>query len=115
MVRSRVGLLLLTVLWACGDSGTEPDPDAETGSVAVTAVTTGTDLDTEYGVTIGSLSGTVPANGSVTIANVPVGAATVQLTGVATNCAVTGRSPPATSNGPPGTACISENVTDRAG
>ena len=60
MVRSRVGLLLLTVLWACGDSGTDPDPDAETGSVAVTAVTTGTDLDTEYGVTIGSLSGTVP-------------------------------------------------------
>ena len=90
MVRSRVGLLLLTVLWACGDSGTDPDPDAETGSVAVTAVTTGTDLDTEYGITIGSLSGTVPANGSVTIASVPVGAATVQLTGVAANCAVTG-------------------------
>ncbi len=91
MVRSCVSLLLLTVLWACGsDTGTDPDPDAETGSVTVTAETTGTDLDSEYGVTIGSLSGTVPANGSATIANVPVGAATVQLTGVATNCAVTG-------------------------
>ena len=89
MVRSGISLLLLTVLWACGgDSGT--DPDAESGSVTVTAVTTGADLDTEYGVTIGSLSGAVPANGSVTIENVPVGAATVQLTGVATNCAVTG-------------------------
>ena len=62
----------------------------ETGSVTVTAATTGEDLDSEYGVTIGSLSGTVPANGSVTIANVPVGAATVELTGVATNCTVTG-------------------------
>ena len=90
MVRSRISLLLLTVLWACGDSGTDPDSDAETGSVTVTAETTGADLDSEYGVTIGSLSGTVPANGSVTIANVPVGAATVQLTGVAPNCAVTG-------------------------
>ena len=92
MVRSPFCLLLLTLLWACGDGGTDPDPDAaaETGSVAVTAVTTGADLDAEYGVTIGSLSGTVPANGSVTIANVPVGAATVQLTDVATNCAVTG-------------------------
>ena len=92
MVRSRISLLLLTVLWACGDSGTDTDTDseAETGSVTVTAATTGADLDSEYVVTIGSLSGTVPANGSVTIANVPVGAATVQLTGVATNCAVTG-------------------------
>ena len=50
----------------------------ETGSVTVTAATTGEDLDSEYRVTIGSLSGTVPANGSVTIANVPVGAATVE-------------------------------------
>ena len=56
----------------------------------MTAATTGEDLDSEYGVTIGSLSGTVPANGTVTIANVPVGAVTVQLTGVAANCAVTG-------------------------
>jgi hypothetical protein len=93
MIRSRTPLLLLTVLWACGgDGGTDPDSDseAETGSVTVTAVTTGADLDTEYGVTIDSLSGTVPANGSVTITNVPVGAATGQLTGVAANCAVTG-------------------------
>ncbi len=91
MIKFRFHLLLLPLLWACGgDTGTDPDAAAETGSVAVTAVTTGTDLDSEYGVTIGSLSGTVPANGSVTIANVPVGAATVQLTGVAPNCAVTG-------------------------
>ena len=67
MIRSRISLLLLTVLWACGGTGTDPDPDAdsgsgtETGSVTVTAVTTGADVDTEYGVTIGSLSGTVPA------------------------------------------------------
>ena len=97
MVRARMGLLLLTVLWACGDSGTDPTPtdtnnEAEAGSVTVAAVTTGEDLDSEYSVTIGSLSGTVPANGSVTIANVPVGAANVQLTGVASNCAVTGGS-----------------------
>ena len=32
MVRSRIGLLLLTVLWACGgDTGTDPDQGAGAG------------------------------------------------------------------------------------
>ncbi len=32
MVRSRIGLLLLTVLWACGGGGTGPDRDSDSDS-----------------------------------------------------------------------------------
>ena len=42
MIRSRICLLLLTVLWACGDSGTDPDADADadtgSGTGDVTAI-----------------------------------------------------------------------------
>ena len=37
MVRSRVCLLLLTVLWACGGGGTGPDPDSDSDSDSETA------------------------------------------------------------------------------
>ena len=42
MIRSRICLLLLTVLWACGDTGTDPDADADadtgSGTGDVTAI-----------------------------------------------------------------------------
>ena len=85
--------LLLTLLWACSDPGSvgvlAGAGAIAQGSVRVTAATTGGRFDTDYTVTIGSLSRTMPPNGSVTITEVPIGAATVQLSGVAANCTVT--------------------------
>ena len=80
--------------WSCSSSDPmEPDPAAQTGSVQVTTATTGSDLDNQYTVTIGTLNGTVSANGATTIASVPVGNASVQLGGIAANCSVTGSNP----------------------
>jgi hypothetical protein len=61
--------------------------------VIVEVTTTGEDLDDGYTVSIGSLGGTVSANGSVTVAAVPVGSRSVQLAGIAANCSVTGSNP----------------------
>jgi hypothetical protein len=85
---------VLPFLWACGSTTTGPtDTTTETGAVTVNAVTTGVDLDTEYIAAIGSSSATVAANGSSTIPSVPVGTASVQLSGVAANCSVTETNP----------------------
>jgi hypothetical protein len=58
------------------------------GSVQVSATTTGSELDTQYTVTLsgGQGSMTLPANGSTTFTNVPVGGYTVTLSDVAGNC-----------------------------
>jgi hypothetical protein len=58
------------------------------GSVQVSATTTGTELDTQYTVTLsgGQGSMTLPANGSTTFTNVPVGGYTVTLSNLNANC-----------------------------
>lgn len=91
IVRLGVGVAV-ALTWSCGKSKTPMEPD-ETGSVRVTATTSGDDLDTGYTVAIGGLGGAVSANGATTIADVPVGARSVQLGGVAANCSVTGSNP----------------------
>jgi len=72
---------------------------AAVGSVEVTIATTGEALDDD-GYTVAVLGGqSSPANvnGVVTLTDVPVGARTVELTGVAANCEVTGANPVAVS------------------
>ncbi|MDX1744484.1 MAG: hypothetical protein R3324_00985 [Halobacteriales archaeon] len=59
----------------------------------VTVVTTGADVDTEYGVSIGSQSGTISANATLTISGIPTGSRSVRLTDVAPNCSVSGDNP----------------------
>jgi hypothetical protein len=58
------------------------------GSVQVSATTTGTELDTQYTVTLSGGQGavTLPANGSTTFSNVPTGGYTVTLSDIAANC-----------------------------
>ena len=68
---------------------------APAGTVAVTALTTGVDLDVGgYTVQLDSRpSSLVPANGVVTIRDVPEGDHTVQLGAVDQNCSVAGSNP----------------------
>jgi Tol biopolymer transport system component len=64
-----------------------------TGSVRITATTTGSDIDPNgYGVNVigGPSAWTVAANGTATIGNIREGPRLVTLTDVAPNCVVTG-------------------------
>ena len=86
-------LLALLLLVACGDDSPtdpgDPDPTPTNGSLTVSAATTGEDVDTDgYSVTVdGSSRGTIGANGSTTVANLPAGTYDVAIGGVAENCA----------------------------
>ncbi len=65
------------------------------GDLTVQTSTTGTDVDPDgYTVTVdGGVNQPVGSNGSVTFTNLDVGQHTVVLTGIATNCTVTGNNP----------------------
>src|SRR3989454_20136 len=89
------------ILWigaACRDSAapnTEPSyrPGDLTGNIAITAATTGSNLDPDgYTVTVDVIaqSQSIPTNGSVTFTGVVPGVATVSISGVASNCTVSG-------------------------
>ena len=82
---------------ACNDSES-PEPDAallplpDLGTLAVTVATSGSDIAPDgYTVTVdGSLSQSVGANGLVTFTGLAAGDHTVSLSGVASNCTVSG-------------------------
>jgi hypothetical protein len=107
-----ITLFTLIVLAGCGSDdptgpGPDPDPDPDpdpVGSVRVNATTTGDPLalDNGYSVAIGSASGNVGANASVTLNDIPVGSATVTLGGIAAGCTPT----PASA-----TVTVAENAT----
>ena len=85
---------------ACNDSES-PEPDAallplpDLGTLAVTVATSGSDIAPDgYTVTVdGSLSQSVGANGLVTFTGLAAGDHTVSLSGVASNCTVSGDNP----------------------
>ena len=85
---------------ACNDSES-PQPDAallplpDLGTLAVTVGTSGSDIDPDgYTVTVdGSVSQSVGANGLVTFTGLAAGDHTVGLSGVASNCTVSGDNP----------------------
>jgi len=66
-----------------------------TGSIQITTVTTGQDVDPgQYAVLVGGEpAGAVGTNAVITIADVPVGDRSVELTDLALNCAVSGENP----------------------
>ena len=100
---------------AFGVSACDEDPPAgpTTGSVQITAATTGTDLDADgYTVAIDGGAGVaIDINGSVTIPGVTPGNRSVELTGLADNCSVTGSNPAATSVTAGDTAQVAFSVT----
>lgn len=83
---------LLVIQAACG--GESPTASSPTGSVQVNVETTGHDLDPDgYAVVVGGQPHPVAANGQVTIDGLAEGAVSVELTGVAPNCAAQGSNP----------------------
>jgi len=70
-------------------------PTPPPGNLTVTTTTTGSNLDADgYTVTVdGTTSQAIGTNGSVTFAGLPAGNHDVALSGLATNCAVSGSSP----------------------
>jgi hypothetical protein len=82
---------LVLVAGACGDD--EPSPPGA-GQIGVTTVTTGSDMDDSYGVTVdGNSAGTIGANDELIVEDQPPGAYQVALTDVAANCTVGGDNP----------------------
>lgn len=90
-------LLLVATILPCACSGpstTEPGSSSgppPTGSIQVTASTSGADLDPDgYSVTVGSQTKSIGVNSSVVFGNLTSGSTyTVTLAGVAENCTVT--------------------------
>ena len=87
-----------------------------TGSVAVTASTTGDDLDPDgYMVSIdGGPGQAIQANETINIQDVTVGDRSVELSGVAGNCTVAGNNP-RTVTVPPSGVCAARSAPATAG
>jgi hypothetical protein len=65
-----------------------------TGDLVVTTTTGGSDLDPDgYTVSAGGTSKAILTNGSVTFSGLPAGANSVALSGIASNCTVSGANP----------------------
>jgi hypothetical protein len=92
---------------------------ATTGNLTVTASTTGSNLDPDgYTATVdGSASKAVATNGSVTFTGLAAGSHSVVLSGVATNCTVSGGNTQTVNvpSGGTGTATFSVTCTALAG
>ncbi len=92
--RPPVGLLALALLsgLACGDGTTGPAGGGSGSySVTVTVTTTGADPDPDgYVVSLRSVERPVGAAGAATFTGVPAGTFTLEVTGLAPNCAVDG-------------------------
>jgi WD40 repeat protein len=96
----------LTFQVTCGASAT-------TGSIRATVATSGADLDPD-GYTVSVDGGTpqaVPATGEVTFTNIAAGTRSVQLSGVAANCTVTGANPRPVDVAAGATAAVAFEVT----
>lgn len=91
---SVIGCLVAGGLQACDDGSTEPS-SALTGTLSVTASTTGTDLDPDgYDILVDRTSTQrLGANSSVSLPGKSAGPHMVWLNGIAPNCWATGPNP----------------------
>lgn len=109
----RAGLvMLLFAAMSCGDDDNTVNPPT-TGSIQVTAVTTG-DVPDPDGYTVSvdvTASEAISANGSVTFASQTAGSHTVELSGIAANCTVAGENPRSVSVTAGATASTTFSVT----
>ncbi|HKI95452.1 MAG TPA: hypothetical protein VJ992_09195 [Gemmatimonadales bacterium] len=104
----------LLALGGCGSSTTSPTQNASpTGSIKITAATTGTDLWTNtYSVYVdGSSHGTVPANGTATVDSLSVGDHQVSLSGFSENCGADSAGPRTVTVAADQSATVTFNVT----
>jgi len=88
-------------------------PPPQTGSLTVSASTTGSNLDPDgYTATVdGGASQSVATNGSVTFTGLSAGSHSVALSGVAANCSVSGANPQTATVPAGGTATASFTVS----
>src|SRR5438046_2899544 len=114
----------IVVGWALGcDNPASPQPAADllpplTGSIKVSAPTTGSDVDPNgYTATLDLLqSQSVPTNGSTTFSGVLLGVHAVQLSGVASNCSLNSSNPQTvTLTGSSATVSFSVNCSATTG
>lgn len=110
------GVLALGPAACGGDDGgptdPDPDPDPTTGSIEVSASTTGEEPDPDgYTVTLDGADGqSLGVDGTVTFTDVDEGEHTLELTGVAANCAVDGANPKTRTVSAGGTATATFDV-----
>ena len=93
--RWPVALFLAIAACSGSDGTTDPLDGPTTGTVAVSAATTGDDQDTNgYSVMLDETErAAIGANGTVTLSDVDPGSRSVALSGVAENCSVGGEHP----------------------
>src|SRR5437868_3253210 len=94
-------------------SCTAPPPPPTTGNLTVSTSTSGSNVDADgYSVTIdGNTSRSIGANGSVTFSGLSAGNHSVALSGVASNCSVSGSNPRTVSVPAGGTASTSFSIS----
>ena len=104
------GTALLLSTGCGGDDGGPSGPDD--GSIAVTVSTTGSDLDPDgYVLSMaGESDRAIAVNGSATFSGVATGQHSVQLSGLAANCSVTGDNPATVSVSAGSTAQVAFQV-----
>ena len=88
-------------------------PTSSTGNLTVTSSTTGSNLDPDgYAVTVdGGATQAIATNGSVTFTGLSAGSHSVALSGIASNCAVSGANPRTVTVPAGGTASTTFTVT----
>lgn len=91
-MKPRILIVALVAAGGCGSDGGTTTPT--TGSLRVTASTTGEDPDPDgYTVTVGTESRALGVDGSVTFDDLDEGQHEVELSGLAANCSVAGANP----------------------
>ncbi|WP_445665690.1 TolB family protein [Fodinibius sp. AD559] len=100
----RAILMIITIaLISCGGSDGPTGPEnphspeesePTTGAIEVTTNTTGDDIDSDgYTVATANVSSSIDPNGSTVLPDLSEGSAEVELSGIASNCSVSGENP----------------------
>lgn len=88
--------ILSGLVISCSDSstGSEPEPRGTTGTLKITASTTGEGTDEDgYTVSFNEVSESLAANGTVKFENIKEGTYNIELSGLAMECVVEGDNP----------------------
>ncbi|WP_445664886.1 DPP IV N-terminal domain-containing protein [Fodinibius sp. AD559] len=96
--RTLLFILITAFTISCGGdggpTGTEPDPEPTTGAIEVITSTNGPDQDSDgYNLSTGGSSKDVAANDTLYLTDLEEDTYSVELSGMASNCDVTGNNP----------------------
>ncbi|TYP95302.1 protein of unknown function (DUF5050) [Fodinibius salinus] len=92
-----LSLVLSFLLVSCGggdSTGSEPPPELTTGAVEVTTSTTGDDIDGDgFTVAAANASSSIDPNDTTILTDLSEGSVDVELSGLTSNCTITGDNP----------------------